>query len=268
MSTKPFLKWAGGKRRLLPILKAQFPTHYEAFIEPFVGGAAAFFDVAPSCSLIADKNLRLVRTYVAVRDQPQAVINILSSYKNDESSYLAVRDSGSLDSGNDAEAAATFIYLNKAGFNGLYRENRQGRFNTPYGHNAGGEVCDAVTLRACSAALQGASIEHASFEDTIDRADAGDFVYCDPPYSSAKSASFTGYTANGFGASEHARLRDIALKAKQRDVQVLISNSDTPQVRALYANPIFRIVPIQAPRNIAANPNRRGTASEVLIANY
>ena len=268
MSIRPILKWAGGKRRLLAKLRPHFPETYEGFIEPFFGGGAVFFGIAPACSLVADVNGRLINTYVTLRDNVEAVITTLEGFKNDKESYLAVRSSGRLDSADAAEAAATFIYLNKTCYNGLFRVNSRNQFNTPFGDNKRATVCDAAALRACSRLLQGASIEHASFEATLAKAAAGDFAYCDPPYVPAKPNAFDKYTASGFGPAEHTRLRDVALDARRRDVRMLISNSDTPLVRKLYEGPQFRIIPMHAPRSIAANPSRRGAVSELLIANY
>lgn len=233
---KPFVQWIGGKRALLPHLQAAAPASFKRYFEPFMGGAALFWALRPQCAQLSDANPHLVRTYVAVRDLVEQVIEEFSALAsaNSKDFYLAARtiDPFALD---DASAAAWFLYLNRACFNGLWRVNRAGRFNVPYGTNARPMLVDADNLRACSAALQGVSILHAAFVDAVRDARAGDFVYFDPPYAPlSASASFTAYTAEGFGDAEQTQLRDLALALKARGVHVLLSNSAAPRVLELY----------------------------------
>lgn len=242
---KPFFRWVGGKREMLPHLLAQMPAEYGEYFEPFTGGAALFWAARPARAQLSDANPHLVRTYVAVRDDVDAVLNELRALTLADSKefYLAARtvDPVSL---SDAAAAAWFLYLNRACFNGLWRVNKAGRFNVPYGvegrapREFGVRLSDGNVdnLRACSAALQGVVIGRANYADAVARAQAGDFVYFDPPYVPlTASASFTAYTADGFGDAEQVALRDTALALKARGVHVLLSNSAAPRVLELYA---------------------------------
>lgn len=269
MSVKPFLKWAGGKRRLVPTLHQSLPPSFGGFVEAFAGSAALFFGIQPSCVLLADANERLIRTHRAVRDDVETVIELLNAYPNDETFFETMRQrSDAIDATSDAEVGAWFIYLNKTAFNGLYRVNRSNRFNVPFAHYKSPTICDAATLRACSAALQGVSIEHASFDETLRRAQAGDAVYLDPPYVPVTATSFVGYTADGFTGEQHCLLRDLAMEARRNGIHVVISNSDTPVVRKLYSGPEFQLTPVVATRSIAANASRRGVVGELVISTY
>lgn len=268
MTTTPFLKWPGGKRQLLPIIRAHFPAKFEAYLEPFVGGGATYFDIAPNIPLLSDASLRLIQTYRAVRNSVEAVIDAVGRYRNDEATYYAVRGSGALDSKDIVEVASALIFLNKTGYNGLYRVNLKNGHNVPFGHYKRTRICDATKLRACSQALQAASIEHASFEDTLPMARPGDFAYCDPPYIKTKRSDFNEYVPGRFSIEQQVLLRDLAVEAKRKGVNVMISNSDCRTTRELYAGPEFRIIPLEARRSIAADAKHRGPVPELLVANY
>jgi len=261
---KPFLKWAGGKRQLLEHLRARVPGEIGVYHEPFVGGGALFFDTAPEHAVLSDWNPRLVRTYTAVRDNPEGVIERLSNYPNEKSFFLKMRERD-IDSDTDEDLAAWMIYLNKTGFNGLYRVNRSGGFNVPFGRYSNPNICDAENLRAASERLQGVEILHSDFRSVEDRCVEGDFVYFDPPYVPASStASFTAYTKNGFDLDDQAELRDLAWRLKERGVTVLLSNSSVPEVHALYAEGFERIE-IFANRAINRDAAKRGKVAEALI---
>lgn len=269
MSIKPFLKWAGGKRRLAPTLRQYLPPLYQAFIEPFAGSAALFFSLQPSCALLSDSNERLIRTYRAVRDDVEAVIQLLNTYPNDPDFFESMRRrSDTIDADSDTQVGAWFIYLNKTAFNGLFRVNRANQFNVPFGRYKSPTICDVDTLRACSAALQGVSIEHALFEETLRRAQPGDAVYLDPPYVPVTATSFVGYTADGFTGEQHCLLRDLVVDVKTNGVHVVISNSDTALVRKLYSGRDFHLTPIVATRSIAASTSSRGAVGELIISSY
>jgi DNA adenine methylase len=261
---RPFLKWVGGKRQLLAALHAHRPQTFGRYFEPFVGGGALFFDLAPSRAVLADCNERLVRAYVGIRDSVDEVIALLRTYPHERDFYLAFRKRP-IDARSDAEVAAWFVYLNKTGFNGLYRVNSRNLVNVPFGRYAKPNICDEVTLRACSAALAGARIVHGDFEQGVKGARAGDFVYFDPPYVPLSATStFTSYTAAGFGLEDQRRLRDVAWQLKKRGVHVLVSNSSAPAVRALYADG-FELVEVAAKRAVNSDPTRRGAVTELLI---
>jgi DNA adenine methylase len=261
---RPFLKWAGGKRQLLASLREHAPANPTRYYEPFVGGGALFFALHPRRAVLADVNSRLIRTYKGVRDDVEGVIRLLRAYPHDSAFFYRLRELD-IDSRSDAEVAAWFIYLNKTGFNGLYRVNRGNRFNVPFGRNVNPNICDEVTLRACSAALGGTDLLVADFEVVVAEAERGDFVYFDPPYVPlSTTSSFTSYTSHGFGPADQTRLRDTAGKLKQRGVRVLLSNSSAPFVRELYARG-FDLKTVSATRQVNSRATARGAIVELLI---
>jgi DNA adenine methylase len=266
---RPFLKWAGGKAQLLPEIVARVPASFGGYHEPFIGGGAVFFALAAGGRLgggasLSDVNPNLVETWRAIRDDVEGVIAALGPHVNEAEHFYRVRalEPGAL---TLAARAARVIYLNKTGFNGLYRENRSGRFNVPFGRYANPTICDAPNLRAVSKALQGVSIEVRDFRSVLERAVPGDFVYFDPPYVPLSStASFTAYSrGGGFGPEEQRALRDVFAELAARGVHVLLSNSDVPIVRELYRG--FRIEQVWARRPINSNPDARGAVAEVLV---
>jgi DNA adenine methylase len=261
---KPFIKWAGGKRELLPALLPHVPATFGTYFEPFVGGGALFFHLAPRKAVLADSNERLFRAYRGVKADVGRVIRLLRSYPKTKEFYLRLR-SRNVDAGTDAEVAAWFIYLNKMGYNGLYRVNRRNGFNVPYGRHQNPNTCDEPTLRDCSLALARASLKNADFEAATEKAVEGDFVYFDPPYvPSSRTSMFTSYTSSKFGPAEQERLRDVALRLKRRGVQVLLSNSATKPVEKLYRRD-FELVPIRAKRRVNSDTGGRGEVKEYLI---
>ncbi len=271
--TGPFLKWAGGKRQVVPDLLAHLPPTFGTYHEPFVGGGALFFALA-ACrprpyrsAVLSDANLRLVRTWQAVRDDPEAVIARLEAHAAAHSRdfFLAVRKAPPDASDDPADMAAWLVYLNRTAFNGLYRVNRKGVFNVPFGRYEHPTICDPVLLRTASGSLAGVEVLHAPFEATLDRAEAGDVVYFDPPYVPRSATSlFTSYTEGRFGPEDQERLRDVALTLAARGVHVVLSNHDTPEVRALYRPP-FRAFRVDVARFINSRADRRGAVPELII---
>jgi DNA adenine methylase len=260
----PYVKWAGGKRSMLRHLLPLVPTSFGTYHEPFVGGGALFFALRPSKAVISDINRRLVRSYVAVRDEVEAVITLLKTYPYEKEFFLKMR-AVPIDDRSDVEVAAWLIYLNRTCFNGLYRVNRDNGFNVPFGRYANPTICDEANLRACSEALKGAAISHDPFEKVLERAVPGDFAYFDPPYLPiSATSSFTGYSADGFGLRDHERLRDVARELKSRGVHVLLSNSAAPAIRELYAHG-FEVTEVLANRAINANGEGRGKIPELII---
>ncbi|MCS6912804.1 MAG: DNA adenine methylase [Myxococcota bacterium] len=266
----PFLKWAGGKRQLLPELLRRVPSLRSGrYFEPFVGGGALFFALQQRGLLgrrgarLSDINADLINCYLMVRDQVEPLIQLLSRHRNEETYYYAVRaqDPRTLD---PVQRAARLIYLNKTCFNGLFRENRHGLFNVPFGHYARPRFCDPEALRAASYALRGVAIEHSSFEEVEELAQPGDFVYFDPPYVPlSRTARFVQYSAGGFGPERQERLARCVATLAARGVSVLVSNSATPLVRGLYAG--FLVEEVQANRAINSRGDRRGKVCELLI---
>lgn len=275
----PFIKWAGGKRRLVPELLRRSPERFGAYHEPFVGGGALFFglaaqrearglDPAEPWAHLSDTNARLIRTYRAVRDDVEGLIARLRDYAeaHDRDHYYEVRalDVDAME--DDSDVGAWFIYLNKTGFNGLYRVNRKGGFNVPMGRYKNPRVCDDDNLRAASRVLQGATLHQESFDRVLDRAQPGDLVYFDPPYVPASAtSSFVSYTKHGFDIADQERLRDVARDLKAADVAVLLSNSDTPPVRSLYRRG-FVARQVMMTRAINSKASRRGAVPELIIS--
>ncbi len=261
---RPFLKWAGGKRQLLPTLLQLGPRDAPTYFEPFVGGGALFFALQPKRAVLADVNERLIRTYRGVKNNVEEVIRQLGGFPREPGFFYRFREVD-IDAGTDADVAAWFIYLNKTGFNGLYRVNRDNRFNVPFGRYVNPTICNQDTLRAGSAALARAELLVADFAPVVEEAGRGDFVYFDPPYVPlSATSSFTSYTSRGFGYEEQKRLRDTALALKKRGVRVLLSNSSAPSVRELYAYG-FDITEVSATRLVNSKAAARGAIVELLI---
>jgi DNA adenine methylase len=244
---------------LLPHVPRSFGTYHE----PFVGGGALFFAVRPARAVLSDNNARLVRTWRGVRDRVEDLIRLLKTYPHDKKFFLEMRERD-IDAASDVEVAAWFIYLNRTAFNGLYRVNSKNKYNVPFGRYVNPTICDEPTLRACSRALRGASIEHEDFEAVLARAKAGDFVYFDPPYVPLSATSdFTSYTAEGFSAEDQRRLRDVARTLKERGVHVLLSNSSAEFVRDLYEG--FHVEEVAATRYVNCQADGRGPVVELVI---
>jgi DNA adenine methylase len=277
----PFLKWVGGKGKLLSQLVPLLPPGVERMrhVEPFSGGAAMFFARRPERAVLADFNRSLVDTYLAVRDEVDAVIGELETLQLSHAagSYYGVRErynSGRSQGhaphapGVRAQRAAMFIYLNKTCFNGLHRVNRRGEFNVPEGRYKNPRILDEHGLRAASRALRSADVRHAGFEEMVEYVRPGDFVYLDPPYEPvSETASFTAYAAgDGFSRADQTRLRDVFAELDRRGARLMLSNSDVPFIRELYAR--WRIDVVAAPRAINCDARGRGLVSEVVVRNY
>jgi DNA adenine methylase len=268
---RPFLKWVGGKTQLLEQLAPLLPPTFGRYFEPFVGGAALFFGLHSRQRITApvflgDVNAELVDCYVAVRDHVEAVIRALRSHKYESDHYYAVRAQSPADLSLPKRAART-IFLNKTGYNGLYRVNRSGQFNVPFGRFTKPLFCDPANLRACSRALKGVTIETGDFTSVLEHAKKGDFVYFDPPYVPlSRTSDFTAYVPGGFGEAEQEKLADVFAKLAARGVHVMLSNSDTKLVRELYAD--FHIDTVYATRNVNSNASRRGKLAEVVVRSY
>lgn len=260
---RPFIKWVGGKRQLVDRMRRYVPEEFGTYHEPFVGGGALFFELLPRNASLSDLNERLIRTYRGIRDQPEKIIERLREYPHDKEFFLEMR-AKDIDSCEDDEVAAWFIYLNKTGFNGLYRVNSRNVFNVPFGDNENTTICDEKNIRACSRALQSVKLEVSPFEAVLDRAEPGDFVYFDPPYVPLSvTSSFTSYTSAGFDMAAQIRLRDVALALKSRGVHVLLSNSSAPAVREIYAE--FEQVEVSATRAVNSRVEGRGKIVELLM---
>ena len=266
---RPFLKWVGGKRGILPMLSAHAPEKFGRYHEPFVGGGALFFHLAqrrilPRGAVLSDNNERLMRAYQGVRDSVEDVIHLLKGYPHEKDFYLRMRER-TIDDRPDAEVAAWLIYVNRTGFNGLYRVNQKNKFNVPFGDYTKPKICDPENLRSCSRALAHAELRCEPFDLVAERAEPGDFVYFDPPYVPlSATSSFTSYTANGFGLPHQQKLADVARSLKARGVHVLLSNSSAPLVRELYGEGFFT-VEVKAARSVNSRGDGRGKVVELLM---
>lgn len=264
---KSFLRWAGGKHRLLDVLLSAVPRSFGAYYEPFLGGGALLLALEhPGRRCINDINSALVTTYRVLRDRPEELIAALRVHAADTSAaaYYALR-AASPD--EPVAVAARFIALNRLGWRGLHRVNRPGRLNTPYGHLPHPTVCDEPLLRADATALGGVSLTCGSYADAVATAGVGDFVYLDPPYlPSTPAGGFTAYDATGFTVADHRALAGVIADLDARGVQVMLSNSDTPLTRELFGD--LRLHTVRVHRSIAANAAARGVAAELLAVNY
>ncbi len=297
---RPFLKWAGGKRQLLPQIRRFYPTDFGTYHEPFVGSGAVFFDLhnrgllADRRASLIDNNADLVGCYSMVRDQVESVTRNLArlarAYARDSKAhYYKVRDEqfnpqrqrifngeGPQSSGYTAALAAKLVYLNRTGFNGLFRLNSKGLFNVPIGRYANPLICDRENLRSVAHALADthADISQAGFETVLHQAKPGDFLYFDPPYAPlSRTALFASYTASGFGPTDQERLQAVVVELARRGCWVVLSNSTAPEIAQLYdGNPAavaagLRAYKVPARRAINFNPSARGKVMEYLVSN-
>ena len=265
----PFVKWVGGKRSVLPKLRALMPKEFSVYHEPFLGGGAFFFDLQKSLNFLAslsDSNRDLVHAWKSVQDDPDGLLERLREHEANhcEEWYYAQRSHHDLQ--EPLDIAARLIYLNKTCFNGLYRVNRRGEFNVPMGSYTRPNIVQEENIRACHLALKNICIEHRSFEQI--QPQPGDFVYCDPPYHPADPSHFTSYTSRNFGEKDQRRLRDFALELHGQGVLVMLSNSDTPFIREIYGKKSFALNVIHAPRPVNRNGAGRGPVAELLITTY
>jgi DNA adenine methylase len=265
-----FLKAAGGKTALLPEILPRLPEKIRTYYEPFLGGGAVFFALAAESrferAVLGDANEEFAHAYTELARNVDAVIRVLKKHVYEERYYYAVRAQDPRKLGPSGRAAR-LIYLNKTCFNGIFRVNKSGAFNVPFGRYTNPTICDEENLRAVAEVLRkkNTTIVSWDFAKTVETANRGDVVYFDSPYVPvSKTANFTAYTAKGFGPEDQKRLRNVAKKLDKRGVHVLLSNADTPFVRELYTG--FRIEEVQAPRRVNSKVGGRGNVGELLIS--
>lgn len=271
---RPFLKWAGGKRQLLPELLARRPKKLGTYYEPFLGGGAVLLALQPARAIVNDTNGELINCYEVVRDSVEDLIALLQEHKarNSEDYYYEIRDWDRDDSYSERPAiarAARIIYLNKTCYNGLFRVNSQGQFNVPFGRYAAPSIVDDGVLRAVSRYLSTNDVQFRTvdFASATHDAQAGDFIYVDPPYDPVSStASFTGYDVNGFGKDEQRRLKEHIDELTMRGCKVMLSNAYTPFIRDLYQE--YDCLKVAATRAINSNGKGRGRVDEIVVMNY
>lgn len=263
---KPFLKWAGGKSQVLPTLRRFIPTVFSRYFEPFLGGGALYFDLGPTRACLSDANPELINCYNVVRESCEELVSLLSTYSVSKEEFHRIRgiDPQTL---SNVERAARLIYLNKTCYNGLYRVNKKGQFNTPFGGPRNPRLVDPDNLRKASKLLQNATILCADYyESLIKEAGAGDFIYLDPPYLPVGVYSdFKRYTRAFFYKEDHRKLAVLFKLLDQRGCLLLLSNSYHPEIMELYSKYEMQIV--TAPRFINCKGNQRGVVNELIISN-
>ncbi|ARY93008.1 MULTISPECIES: DNA adenine methylase [Lacticaseibacillus] len=272
----PFIKWVGGKRQLIGEIDRFLPKSYKTYFEPFLGGGALFLHLTPHEAVVNDLNTELINTWQVVKDAPTKLMELLTVHQQNNSKdyYLNIRRmdrDGRITGLTPAQRAARFIYLNKTGFNGLWRVNSHGQNNVPYGRYKAPLVADE-RIFAVSQYLNRNSVSllNTDFTDAVATASEGDFVYFDPPYiPSTATAAFTSYTSSGFGLEQQQKLRDTFQRLTGRGVLAMLSNSDTRLTRELYADiPEIHIHQVRANRAINSDATKRGRVNELIITNY
>lgn len=271
---KPFTKWTGGKRQLLPELIALMPGKFNKYYEPFIGGGALFFEVEPKNAVINDFNSDLILAYKQIRDNVDKLIAVLETHKENNSKeyYLdlrAVDRDGRIEKMSEVEKAARLLYMLRVNFNGLYRVNLKNQFNVPYGRYKNPKIVDKPLLYSISKYLNENNIDILSgdFSDAVITASSGDFVYFDPPYAPVSStSSFTSYTNEGFNQEDQIRLRDTFVELSSRGVNVMLSNSDVDFIHEIYSDiPNIDIRVVEANRIINSKASKRGKVNELII---
>lgn len=269
----PVVKWVGGKRQLLDEITPLLPKKFTVYCEPFLGGAAVLFSKQPKRAIVNDLNEELIAMYEVIRDCPEALIASLKKHENNEEYFYAMRD---MDRDKEVyaslskiEKASRLIYLNKTCFNGLFRVNSSGQFNTPFGNYKNPNIVNEPVIKAVGKYLKANDIIFHSedFEKTLLRVHKGSFVYLDPPYDPiSDTSSFTGYNKGGFDKREQIRLKRCCDKLNDNGVKFMLSNSATPFIQDLYKE--YDIVIVKAKRAINADASKRGAVDEVIIRNY
>lgn len=268
---KPILKWVGGKRQLLAELINLMPKKYNRYFEPFVGGGALFFEIKPKNALINDSNTELINLYETIRDECQELIDDIAKHKNEAEYYYQIRsldrDPQIWNSLSKVQRASRLIYLNKTGYNGLYRVNSKGENNVPFGRYKNPTYVDISNLWECSKLLKDTQITCDDFTSIVDKVQKGDFVYFDPPYAPiSKTSSFTSYSKESFNNMTQCLLKEICIEIDKKGAFFMLSNSHTDFILDLYKH--FNIHIVQAKRSINSNAELRGKINEVIATNY
>ncbi|AAO35023.1 DNA adenine methylase [Clostridium tetani] len=269
----PVLKWVGGKRQLMGEIKKVLPKTYTAYYEPFIGGGAVLFELQPNKAVINDVNGELINLYNIIKYDVESLIEDLRKHENTSEYFYRIREidrsKEEYEKLTNVEKASRIIYLNKTCFNGLFRVNKAGEFNSPFGKYKNPNIVDEVTLRAVNKYFNKANIKilNGDFEQSLKRIRKGAFVYLDPPYDPvSSSANFTGYDKGGFNRAEQIRLKNLCDKLDKKGVKFLLSNSATDFIKELYKD--YNIKVVKAKRTINSNGNSRGAVDEVLVRNY
>lgn len=273
-SVAPFVKWAGGKRQLIPQIRERMPEKYNDYYEPFVGGGAVIFDLLPANALINDINKALINTYTTICNEPDAFLKEVNRLDNDmwedgKKYYYSIREHYNdklMRSEYDVELAALFVFINKHCFNGLYRVNGKGLFNVPYNNSRKVSVDEDVII-ATSEYLRGVTIIDGDFEQACKNAKKGDFVFIDSPYAPLNPTSFESYTKEGFDIESHKRLAKLYDELTARGCYCMLTNHNTELINELYGNKDYKIDVVSVKRMINSDASKR-VGEEVIICNY
>lgn len=270
----PFVKWVGGKRQLLTDIKEVMPpaTTFDTYFEPFIGGGALFFDLEPTNAVINDYNQELINVYLSIKDDINTLVEDLKTHENTPEYFYRIRlldREPQFDELTNVQKASRFIYLNKTCYNGLYRVNSAGQFNSPFGRYANPNIVNEPTLRAVSAYLNKSDIVilNTDYSEVFDMADNNSFVYIDPPYHPlSQTSNFTGYVAGGWAEKDQIRLKEACDSLNAKGVKFLLSNSSSHFIKELYRD--YEIITVGAKRPINSDASQRGHVDEFLIKNY
>ncbi|HHU52220.1 MAG TPA: DNA adenine methylase [Firmicutes bacterium] len=272
LSLQPFLKWAGGKRQLLPAIRSYVPRQFSVYHEPFVGAGAVLLALQPTKAVINDINTELINCYRVLKEAPEELMRDLAQHKNEADYYYEIRDldrKPEFKTLSAVQRASRIIFLNKTCYNGLFRVNSAGHFNVPFGRYKNPKILDPQGLKAVSRYLNENEVKilNTDFAEAASKARKGDFVYFDPPYDPVSdTSSFTGYNLSGFGKDEQRRLRQVFADLDKKGCFVLLSNSATEFIYDLYHD--YKIVAVAANRPINSKASGRGKINEVLVMNY
>ncbi|MDE1871208.1 MAG: Dam family site-specific DNA-(adenine-N6)-methyltransferase [Candidatus Micrarchaeota archaeon] len=269
-----FIKWLGGKRRLLAQIGPYLPYNVDRYFEPFLGGGAMFFYIKqkydPKFSMISDINKDLISTFVTVRDKPKELVEKLKYFDNNNSEefYYKTRERFNQNEITGVRRAAAFIYFTKACFNGVYRINKEGKFNVPYGYYKDREIYNKEEIIFASQLLQGTDIRVQDYNKILTHIERNDLIYLDPCYDPLKRTSFMHYTKDRFSMQDRAKLYDFMLKVRAKRANVVLSNNNIEDVENLYSSNGFTINHVEAARCVNVNPRGRGRIPELLITNF
>lgn len=269
----PVLKWVGGKRQLIETFKPLLPKRITTYCEPFVGGGALLFHIQPKTAYINDINTDLICVYKVIKDSVDALIEELKSYKNESDFFYSVRDwdrdRKKYSSLSEVEKAARILYLNKTCYNGLYRVNNAGEFNSPFGNYRNPNIVNEPVLRAVSSYFNAAKIHFSSvdYAEVLAGVKRGTFVYLDPPYDPvSETSNFTGYSKGGFSKEDQIRLRESCDELNRRKINFMLSNSNTEFIKEQYKG--YNITVVQAKRAVNSIGSKRGDVKEIVVRNY
>ena len=273
-SVAPFVKWAGGKRQLIPQIRERMPEKYNNYYEPFVGGGAVLFELQPANALINDINKALINTYNIICNEADAFLEAVNRldeemWEDGKKYYYSVREHYNdklMKSEYDVELAALFVFINKHCFNGLYRVNGKGLFNVPY-NNSRRASADENVIREVSKYLKGVKIINGDFEEACKDAKKGDFVFIDSPYAPLNPTSFESYTKEGFDIESHKRVAKLYDELTARGCYCMLTNHNTELINELYGNKGYKIDVVSVKRMINSDASNR-VGEEVIICNY